>query len=132
MYAYDHTVDKFPVTGYSNLHFVRTGIGPVNNVTDKGELKTLDTVLRDNGHSGAIINYLKVCFVFGVFNILFKITGSVTMAVREGNLFTLFISFSILPYLALPFPPNSYHLYIHQNRPDGRATVATLYFCCYR
>ena len=61
VYAYDHTVEKFPDTGYSNLHFVRTGIGPVNNVTDKGELKTLDTLLRDNGHFETVINYMKVC-----------------------------------------------------------------------
>ena len=64
MHAYDHTVETFPNTGHGNrgnVHFVRAGIGPVNNVTQGGELKTLGTLLMENGHSDTIINYLKVC-----------------------------------------------------------------------
>ena len=67
VYAHDHTAQDFPDTGYGNLHFVRTGIGPVNNVTEEGELKTLDTLLRENGHTGAVINYLKVCSTKALF-----------------------------------------------------------------
>ena len=56
MYAYDHTVGKFPKTKYKNIHFVKLGIGASNT----NEVKTLDTLLRDNGHSQKAINYLKV------------------------------------------------------------------------
>ena len=56
VYAYDHTVQEFPKTKYKNVHFVKLGIG----VSNTNELKTLDTLLRDNGHRDSTINYLKV------------------------------------------------------------------------
>ena len=56
MYAYDHTVKKFPISKYKNVHFVKLGIGASNT----NEVKTLDTLLRDNGHLHKTINYLKV------------------------------------------------------------------------
>ena len=56
MYAHDHTVKKFPNAKYKNVHFVKLGIG----ASDTNEVKTLDTLLRDNGHSHRTINYLKV------------------------------------------------------------------------
>ena len=56
MYAHDHTVEEFPKTKYNNLHFVKMGIGATNT----NELKTLDTLMRYNGHSDRVINYLKV------------------------------------------------------------------------
>ena len=56
MYAHDHTIERFPDTNYQNIHFVKLGIG-ANNTS---ELKTLDTLLSDNGHSQKAINYLKV------------------------------------------------------------------------
>ena len=50
---------------YSNIHFVMTGLGPANEGNDTvGQVKTLDALLRDNGHSNSVINYLKVaCYV---------------------------------------------------------------------
>ena len=62
MYAYDHTVKEFPKTKYNNLHFVKLGIG----AKDTNELKTLDTLMRDNGHSNRVISYLKVKVVPGL------------------------------------------------------------------
>jgi len=56
VYAHDHTVKEFPNTKYKNVHFVKLGIGASNT----NEVKTLDTLLRDNGHSNRTINYLKV------------------------------------------------------------------------
>ena len=56
MYAHDHTVKEFPKTKYNNLHFVKLGIG----AKDTNELKTLDTLIRDYGHTDRVINYLKV------------------------------------------------------------------------
>ena len=38
-----------------------TGLGPANEGNDTvGHVKTLDTLLKDNGHSDSVINYLKV------------------------------------------------------------------------
>ena len=61
MYAYDHTVKDFPPTKHNNLHFAKIGIGASNSMTYKGKVKTLDIILRDNGHSERVISYLKVC-----------------------------------------------------------------------
>ena len=63
MYAHDHMVARFPPTEHSNLHFVNTGIGASSNVTDRGQVKTLDALLEDNGHSQTVIQYLKVCLL---------------------------------------------------------------------
>ena len=56
MYAHDHTVKHFPKTKYENVHFVKLGIAASNT----NKMKTLDTLLRDNGHANSTINYLKV------------------------------------------------------------------------
>ena len=56
VYAHDHTVKKFPNTKYENVHFVGLGIGASNT----NEVKTLDTLLRDNGHTDSTVKYLKV------------------------------------------------------------------------
>ena len=65
MFAYDHTVNYFPPTEHKNLHFIKTGIGNINTLAfsggKMGKVKTLDTLLKENGHAGKVINYLKVC-----------------------------------------------------------------------
>ena len=68
VYAYDHTITAIPHTKHDNLHFVTTGLGPENQLqhsTSNGtevfaKVKTLDTILRENGHADSVINYLKV------------------------------------------------------------------------
>ena len=66
MFAYDHTVNYFPPTKHSNLHFIKTGIGTSNTGGKKGKVKTLDTLLRENGHARRVINYLKVCHMSSI------------------------------------------------------------------
>ena len=65
MFAYDHTVNNFPPTKHKSLHFVKTGIGTSNTMAwhkgKMGNVKTLGTLLRENGHLSRVINYLKVC-----------------------------------------------------------------------
>ena len=56
VYAHDNTVKEFPNTTYENVHFVGLGIGASNT----NEVKTLDTLLRDNGHTDSTVKYLKV------------------------------------------------------------------------
>ena len=73
MYAHDHTVKEFPITKYQNVHFVKLGIGASNT----NEVKTLDTLLRDNGHSHRAINYLKVfCPTIEAFDKLSEISNN--------------------------------------------------------
>ena len=62
VYAHDHTVYRFPSTKHKNLHFFKIGIGVSNTRVNKGEIKTLDTLLGNNGHTERTINYLKVCY----------------------------------------------------------------------
>ena len=59
VYAHDHTVKNFPSTKQLNLHLAKIGIGVSNNMTYKGQIKTLETILQENGHSERIISYLK-------------------------------------------------------------------------
>ena len=56
MYAHDHTIGKIPSTKYKNIHFLKLGIGISNN----NALRTLQSLLMENGHSRKVINYLKV------------------------------------------------------------------------
>ena len=56
VYAHDHTVKEFPKTKFKNIHFVKLGI----NTSNTNEMRTLETLLRDNGHADSTINYLKV------------------------------------------------------------------------
>ena len=56
MYAHDQTIDKFPDTNHTNIHFFKVGIGAAN----KNYTKTLNNIIRDNNHKNRIINYLKV------------------------------------------------------------------------
>ena len=37
----------------------KIGIGVSNNMTYKGQIKTLETILLENGHLDRIISYLK-------------------------------------------------------------------------
>lgn len=46
IHMYDHTVNGAPVQ-HPQLHFHKTGIGPKN----QGPLKTIETIIEDNGHS---------------------------------------------------------------------------------
>ena len=85
VYAHDHTAQDFPDTGYGNLHFVRTGIGPVNNVTEEGELKTLETLLRENGHTETVINYLKVCLTEKCYSLAALMFSCFTGRRRRGR-----------------------------------------------
>ena len=62
VYAHDHTIHRFPSTKHKNLHFFKIGIGASNKRVDKGNIKTLDALLRDNAHTERMINYLKVCY----------------------------------------------------------------------
>ena len=59
VYAHDHTVRRFPSTKQLNLHMAKVGIGISNNMTYKGQIKTLESILQENGHSDRIISYLK-------------------------------------------------------------------------
>ena len=59
VYAHDHTVKNFPSTKQLNLHLAKIGIGVSNNMTYKGQIKTLETILQENGHLDRIISYLK-------------------------------------------------------------------------
>ena len=56
MYAHDHTIGKIPSTKHKNIHFLKLGIGISNN----NALRTLQSLLMENGHSRKVINYLKV------------------------------------------------------------------------
>ena len=58
VYAHDHTIKAIPHTRYDNIHFVLTGLGSEN--VNGSRVKTLDAILGDNGHTDAVINYLKV------------------------------------------------------------------------
>ena len=53
IYAYDHTIDA-PAERGQNIKFFKLGLGTEQN------MKTLDKIIEDNGHSGTIIEYLKV------------------------------------------------------------------------
>ena len=67
VYAHDHTIKEFPHIKLKKVHFVKLGIGTSNT----NEKKTLDTLLRDNGHTDSDINYLKVwnpVFSFATFS----------------------------------------------------------------
>ena len=70
VFAYDHTVNYFPPTKHTNLHFIKTGIGNTNTMAFSGgerrKVRTLDTLLRENGHTGKVISYLKVCDISSI------------------------------------------------------------------
>ena len=46
-------------------------------MTDKGMIKTLDTLLRDNGHSETVIDYLKVNYMSSISQFSISITHAV-------------------------------------------------------
>ena len=54
VYAYDHTINAPPTRG-RNIRYFKTGVG-------KGSinLKTLKALIQQNGHTGSLIQYLKV------------------------------------------------------------------------
>ena len=66
IYAYDHTISA-PAKRGNNIKFFKTGLG-------KGEnLKTLSTMLLENGHSERKIEYLKAILKnFGTMKELIK------------------------------------------------------------
>ena len=66
MFAHDHTVHYFPPIKHNNLHFIKTGIGASNTIDAWRKVKTLDTILRENGHSESVINYLKVRYMSSI------------------------------------------------------------------
>ena len=53
VYAYDHTISS-PSSRGNNIKFFKTGLGIGDN------LKTLSTLVQENGHSHSQIEYLKV------------------------------------------------------------------------
>ena len=87
VYAHDHTVKNFPSTKQLNLHFEKIGIGVSNNMTYKGQIKTLETILQENGHLDRIISYLKVTYRSSIWYIEFiSSRRPITMQIDvEGN-----------------------------------------------
>ena len=57
VYAYDHTLDSPILTTAPNLRIVTEGIAAVDN--DFRSLRTLDSFVTINKHSGITIDYLK-------------------------------------------------------------------------
>ena len=55
IFAYDHTIDAPPKRG-RNINFFQVGLGTDEN------MKTLDKIIKENGHTNNTIEYLKVCF----------------------------------------------------------------------
>ena len=56
IHAHDHTVD-YPARRGQNIHFYKLGLG----TKTESDLDTLANILKKNGHTDTVIEYLKVC-----------------------------------------------------------------------